>query len=116
MTFSDFHLYLVLAAPYSVITFALIWLAMRSGSNWTLDVGGVRLTAGVLAAILGTSTLVSLMNGFIYMNSPSTYWENEVLPLDTIGVMLYSAIAVHVSFAICSFLKANIKPASSITA
>ena len=116
MTFSDFYLYFVFAVPYTVIAFALIWLAMRSGSNWTLDVGGVRLTVGVLTAIFGTSILVSLINGFIYMNSPSTYLEDAVLPLNTIGVMLYTAFSVAVSFLTCSFLKINCKLASSITA
>lgn len=116
MTFSDFYLHLVLATPYAVITFALIWLAMRVGSDWKLDVGGAKLAMAGVAAILGTTILITLTNGFIYMNSPSTYLKDAILPLDAAGAMIFTAFSIGVSFAACTWMKSNSKQAPSIAA
>lgn len=114
MTFEDFHFYLVLATPYSVLTFALIWLSLRWQSGWTLDISPVRLVGSIFASILGTTTLVFFMNFVIFMSFPDSLWNHEILPLNTIGAMVYTTFAFTVSFAVCLLMKSKTKPISSL--
>ncbi|HUW25740.1 MAG TPA: hypothetical protein VMW07_04330 [Gallionella sp.] len=113
MIFEDFHFYLVLATPYSVLTFALIWLSLRWQCDWTLDIGTVKLVGSVFASILGTTTLVFFMNFVILMSFPDSLWNHEILPNSTIGVMVYTTFAFTVSFVVGSLMKSKTKLISS---
>jgi len=116
MALSDLYLHFVLASPYAVIAFALIWIAMRAGSGWTLNVSGAKLTMSVVIAALGSAGLVTLLNGAIYINSPSTYLEDAVLPLDAAGAIIYTAISIGVSFAVATWMQSSYKQASTASA
>lgn len=116
MTFTDCYFYLVLAAPYAFITFSVIWLSMRWKSNWKLDPGTMHLVGAGSASIVGTATLIIFINGLVSMSFSDLFWNHEILPTNTIGVMVYAVSAVAVSLLVCLLMKANFKPTSSITA
>lgn len=120
MTFSnliDWYLYLVLEAPYAMISFSLIWLLMYWKSNGTLEIGSLRLAGGIFATIIGAGTLLTLANSLVFFMFRDAFFEHEILPnIYGHGMVVSFVFAVAVPIGVCSFLKTRAKPMVALAA